>query len=79
MYDDFTFFSLGDLTGPYLGTVVNNNGYESKFQVQFCGVSQFNSTEEVYTSIIWALDDNGNRTHQITGVLIEPKSIQTMR
>lgn len=53
------------------------NGYEQDFEVKFCGVSSFNATDKTRTSMVWALDSNGNRTHSVAGSLYE--NIKTVR
>ena len=49
MFDDWTYFRLGDLTGPYLGEITAETA-TSYFQVQFCGVSSYNSTNKDYAA-----------------------------
>jgi len=78
MFDDWTYFRLGDLTGPYLGEVFNlGTNSTSYFQVQFCGVSSYNSTKEEWAAGVWALDANMNRTHAVSGVAL--KNFDTIR
>lgn len=76
MFDDWTYFRLGDLTGPYLGEITGETA-TSYFQVQFCGVSSYNSTNKDYAAGVWALDANKNRTHPVSGVAL--KNFKTIR
>jgi len=76
MFDDWTYFRLGDLTGPYLGEITTLTT-TNHFQVQFCGVSSFNSTDKDFAAGVWALDANKNRTHPVSGVAL--KNFKTIR
>lgn len=73
LYDDYTYFDLTSLTGPY-GAVVNASG--SSYEVRFCGAGQ-QSGINTNSGMIFKLDSENNRVSTVAGSFIV--KTQTLR
>ena len=76
-YDDFAYFNLEPLLGPYAVTAVVD-GVTKNFEVRFCGPADQNNggTE---SSLVFEIDNAGNRVSRLTSGVTEIFGFKTSR